>query len=130
MESKRGESEQSQETKSRTYEEEMSYIERITDYSFRIKKGCVPNMKVRKPCTPVYLRSLTMLINARNFHSCTTKVDGRFYVNSALETLMFEELEQHACAKGVGGFLPAVKQIANVAALPGIVGVRILISIR
>ncbi len=25
---------------------------------------------------------------------------------------------------GVGGFLPAVKQIANVAALPGIVGVR------
>ena len=24
---------------------------------------------------------------------------------------------------GVGGFLPAVKQIANVAALPGIVGV-------
>ena len=26
---------------------------------------------------------------------------------------------------GVGGFLPAVKQIANVAALPGIVGVRL-----
>jgi len=25
---------------------------------------------------------------------------------------------------GIGGFLPAVKQIANVAALPGIVGVR------
>ena len=25
---------------------------------------------------------------------------------------------------GVGGFLPAVKQIGNVAALPGIVGVR------
>ena len=26
--------------------------------------------------------------------------------------------------QGIGGFLPGVKQIANVAALPGIVGVR------
>ena len=32
-----------------------------------------------------------------------------------------EELQQHTRASGVGGFLPAVKQIANVAALPGIV---------
>ena len=29
----------------------------------------------------------------------------------------------HIPLPGVGGFLPAVKQIANVAALPGIVGV-------
>lgn len=36
---------------------------------------------------------------------------------------MFEELEQ-ACTKGgVGGFIPAVKQIGNVASLPAIVGV-------
>ena len=28
-------------------------------------------------------------------------------------------------SQGIGGFLPGVKQIANVAALPGIVGVRI-----
>uniref|UniRef100_A0A914X8Y1 3'-phosphate/5'-hydroxy nucleic acid ligase n=1 Tax=Plectus sambesii TaxID=2011161 RepID=A0A914X8Y1_9BILA len=35
---------------------------------------------------------------------------------------MFDELE-HACQPGgIGGFLPAVKQIANVASLPGIVG--------
>jgi tRNA-splicing ligase RtcB len=33
-----------------------------------------------------------------------------------------EELQQHSKAAGVGGFLPAVKQIANVSALPGIVG--------
>lgn len=47
------------------------------------------------------------------------RVEGRFYVNEHLEGLMFEELR--ASDKG-GGFLPAVKQIANVASLPGIVG--------
>jgi tRNA-splicing ligase RtcB len=51
------------------------------------------------------------------------QVEGRFYVNQELETLMLEELEQYCKARGVGGFLPAVKQIGNVAALPGIVGV-------
>uniref|UniRef100_A0A914W1B1 Uncharacterized protein n=1 Tax=Plectus sambesii TaxID=2011161 RepID=A0A914W1B1_9BILA len=52
----------------RSFVEEKSYIERISDCKFRIKQGFVPNMKV----------------------------EGRFYVNSALETLMFDELE-HAC---------------------------------
>lgn len=52
----------------------------------------------------------------------TFKVEGIFYVNSTLERLMFEEL-RNACRPGaVGGFLPGMKQIANVAALPGIVG--------
>lgn len=49
---------------------------------------------------------------------------GKFYVNSHLEKLMFDELQHHVKAGGVGGFLPAVKQIANVACLPGIVNVR------
>jgi len=48
-------------------------------------------------------------------------VEGVFYVNKFLEKLMLEEL-QNACRPGmIGGFLPGVKQIANVAALPGIV---------
>ena len=59
--------------------------------SRRIKLGFVPNMRV--PCT--------------------------FYVNQHLQTLMFEELEQFVSRGEVGGFLPAVKQLANVAALPG-----------
>lgn len=37
---------------------------------------------------------------------------------------MFEELEMSTKFGGIGGFLPGMKQIANVAALPGIVGVR------
>uniref|UniRef100_A0A1L8DAT5 RNA-splicing ligase RtcB homolog n=1 Tax=Nyssomyia neivai TaxID=330878 RepID=A0A1L8DAT5_9DIPT len=78
----------------RPYEEELKYIEKISPTCYRIKKGFQPNMKV----------------------------EGCFYVNSALEKLMFEEL-RNACRPGqAGGFLPGVKQIANVAALPGIVG--------
>eukprot|EP00604_Paraphysomonas_vestita_P004124 CAMPEP_0174822182 /NCGR_PEP_ID=MMETSP1107-20130205/14104_1 /TAXON_ID=36770 /ORGANISM="Paraphysomonas vestita, Strain GFlagA" /LENGTH=453 /DNA_ID=CAMNT_0016040463 /DNA_START=69 /DNA_END=1426 /DNA_ORIENTATION=+ len=48
-------------------------------------------------------------------------VPGIVYVNDALKELVFDELEQHCKAGGYGGFLPAVKQIGNVAALPGIV---------
>lgn len=77
---------------SRTFEEEKAFLEKISHNTWRIKKGFVPNMRV----------------------------EGRFYVNENLEPLMFEELKQHDSHGG--GFLPAVKQIANVACLPGIVG--------
>lgn len=49
------------------------------------------------------------------------KVEGVFYVNDFLEKLMFEELRNFAKSGDYGGFLPGMKQIANVAALPGIV---------
>ena len=74
-----------------------------------------------------------------------TQVEGIFYVNDHLKKLTYDELQHHTSSHGetgrerrkwlhvtnyyccllagVGGFLPAVKQIANVAALPGIVGV-------
>ena len=47
------------------------------------------------------------------------RVPCTFYVNQHLQTLMFEELEQFVSRGEVGGFLPAVKQLENVAALPG-----------
>lgn len=78
----------------RTFDEELEYIERINDHSFRIKIGFVPNMNV----------------------------EGIFYVNKHLERLMFDELQKSCEAGKNGGFLPGVKQVANVAALPGIVG--------
>jgi len=78
----------------RSYEDELKYLEKITPNSWRIKKGFVNNMNV----------------------------EGVFYVNDLLEKLMFDEL-RNSCRQGmVGGFLPGMKQIANVAALPGIVG--------
>ncbi|GFT92642.1 hypothetical protein NPIL_270081, partial [Nephila pilipes] len=49
------------------------------------------------------------------------KVEGIFYVNSHLEKLMFDELRNFCRPGTVGGFLPGMKQIGNVAALPGIV---------
>ena len=65
-------------------------------------------------------------MNAQQFHIDTGFVKGmnvpvKFYVNEPLQPLIFDELQKHAGAAGVGGFLPAVKQMANVAALPGIV---------
>ena len=48
-------------------------------------------------------------------------VPVNFYVNEKLKPLLFEELAQSCGKRGEGGFLPAVKQMANVAALPGIV---------
>ena len=50
------------------------------------------------------------------------QVEGTFYVNEKLQALMFDELKQSCISGGYGGFLPGVKQISNVAALPGIVG--------
>lgn len=80
----------------RTYEEETRFVRRVAPTQFEIDVGFVPNMRV----------------------------PGTFYVNDKLEELMFEELEHHTRSRGVGGFLPAMKQIANVAGLPGIVKVR------
>jgi hypothetical protein len=86
----------------RTYEQECGFVEQIDATSYRIKKGFVENMRV----------------------------PGHFYVNESIRDLLFEELRQFSRSSGsagqfsgaVGGFLPAMKQIANVAALPGIVG--------
>ncbi len=79
--------------KPRPYAQELKFLERLDKTSWRISKGMVPGMHV----------------------------PGIFYVNDHLETLMLEELKYHCDGGGVGGFLPAVKQIANVASLPGIV---------
>eukprot|EP00920_Eleutheroschizon_duboscqi_P036638 GHVT01088148.1.p1 GENE.GHVT01088148.1~~GHVT01088148.1.p1 ORF type:complete len:481 (+),score=17.79 GHVT01088148.1:817-2259(+) len=80
----------------RTFEEEKAYIraDGKVPGKYRIAIGFVPNMKV----------------------------EGVFYVNDALRPLLLDELSNFARTKGqAGGFLPAVKQIANVAGLPGIV---------
>lgn len=58
-----------------------------------------------------------------NDRSTGGQVEGIFYVNDPLERIMFDELKQHSAHQRFGGFLPGMKQIANVAALPGIVGV-------
>ena len=65
------------------------------------------------------LCTLSDLFEFHNFF----QVEGVFYVNDFLEKLMFDELKQSCRTGGYGGFLPGMKQIGNVAALPGIVGV-------
>ncbi|KAF8071042.1 RtcB-like protein [Scenedesmus sp. PABB004] len=77
----------------RTYEEEAAFIRQVSDVRYDVSPGFVPGMRV----------------------------PGTFYVNAALKDLLFDELKQHVARGEHGGFLPAVKQLANVAALPGIV---------
>ena len=75
------------------FPQELEFIHRETPSRFRIDTGFIPNMRV----------------------------PGYFYVNDALEPLIFEELKAAKSMSGTGGFLPAVTQISNVASLPGIV---------
>ena len=77
----------------RTYDQEKGFLEQLSPTKWRIKRGFVPNMNV----------------------------DGVFYVNAELQSLVFSELEQFCRANARQGFLPALKQIGNVAGLPGIV---------
>lgn len=79
--------------KPRSYKEELGFIEKMSKHSYKIDLGFVDNMNV----------------------------EGLFYINEKLEKSMFDELRNFANHGGVGGFMPGMKQIANVAALPGIV---------
>ena len=84
-----------QKGKNRTFQQEKQFMSRSKNSlkCYDIRKGFVDNMRV-----PV-----------------------KFYVNDKLEGLIFDELRHYSNNKDRGGFLPAVKQMANVAALPGIV---------
>ena len=85
---------QQQQSQRRTYEEELTYLHKVSETKYTIDIGFVPNMNV-----PAYA-----------------------LVNHDLEQLLLEELQHSCCGGGGGGgFLPALKQVANVAALPGIV---------
>ncbi len=74
-----------------SYEEQLQYLTKESSTRYRTDVGFVPNMKV----------------------------PGYVLVKDELEHLLLEELRQSIeGSKGGGGFLPALKQIANVAALP------------
>lgn len=98
----------------RKYEDELKFIERIDDTSWRIKKG----FQVGSTIVNLHFAGSTLIFPLQP----NMNVEGVFYVNKNLETLMFEELKNSCKSDGIGGFLPGMKQIANVAALPGIVG--------
>uniref|UniRef100_A0A0G4IET4 RNA-splicing ligase RtcB homolog n=1 Tax=Chromera velia CCMP2878 TaxID=1169474 RepID=A0A0G4IET4_9ALVE len=79
----------------RSFKQECEFIDRDKEcpVKYHIKKGFVNNMKV----------------------------EGVFYVNDALHDHLAEELSNYSRSSQKAGFLPAVKQIGNVASLPGIV---------
>ncbi|KAL3926085.1 MAG: hypothetical protein SGPRY_003470 [Prymnesium sp.] len=77
----------------RTYEEELSFLSQVSPTRTSIRVGFVPGMRV--PAT--------------------------LYISPSLSPLLLSELSQFTSSSSSHGFLPALKQIANVAALPGIV---------
>lgn len=83
----------------RTYADELAYLDLAEGPGGvvnRIRKGFVPNMRV----------------------------PGVFYANDAIRPMLLNELRGQVESEGGGGgggFLPALRQIANVATLPGIV---------
>lgn len=103
----------------RSLEEEKAYIRPCGGVHFQIETGFVPNMRVRRTAPPRGTTAPSAVTPRRG-----PQVPGAFYLNPNLQSLVYDELGQHVARGGTGGFLPAVKQIANVAALPGIVGVR------
>ena len=81
----------------RTIEEELTFLERISDTRYQVRVGFVPNMTV----------------------------PAEIIVNSDLQTLLVQELRDTCCvgpySEAEQSFIPALRQAANVAALPGIV---------
>jgi hypothetical protein len=80
----------------RTLEEELAFLTRVSPTKYIVKPGFVPNMKV----------------------------SAEIIVNDDLENLLIQELRDTCCDTNSGGdssFIPALRQAANVAALPGIV---------
>ena len=81
----------------RTIEEELTFLKRISDTRYQVQVGFVPNMKV----------------------------PAEIIVNADLETLLVQELRDTCCIgpydEAEQSFIPALRQAANVAALPGIV---------
>ena len=67
----------------RTIKEEKSFIEKVDECKYRIKKGFVPNMRV----------------------------DAYFFVTDKLKDLIYEELEDFCDKVGSGGFIPAVSRL-------------------
>ncbi|KAK1444442.1 hypothetical protein BgAZ_103480 [Babesia gibsoni] len=80
-------------SKRSTYEAEKAFIEKhpFARHMYVVRKGFVPGMNV----------------------------EGYVFANENLSNLLFQELRQYSSESGT--FLPALKQLANVAALPGIV---------
>ena len=80
----------------RTYDQECNYLTKRSSVIWDIKRGFVENMNV----------------------------PGVFFASELLIPALMTELQKYSSHKphtGGGGFLPALKQVGNVAALPGIV---------
>jgi len=112
----------------RTFEEELTFLEKINANKYRVNIGFVPNMRIHADV--IVNQPLEDLLVAELRESCSCEC----HPSAAGEHDNHNEDEEGKDAvapssshkrpppkKKMGGFIPALKQMANVAALPGIV---------
>lgn len=80
----------------RTYADECAYLEKLSDCSYRIKKGFVPNMNVS---AIIIMGMWSMFVKGSKFNT-PIQVEGLFYVNDMLKNLMYDELKHHSASQG------------------------------
>ena len=86
----------------RSFSEECSYIEPVSDYCYKIKKGFVPNMKVGPSFRSALqiIRMFSVILTSAALFPSALQVEGLFYVNDFLKKLMYDELKHHCAAQG------------------------------
>lgn len=102
----------------RTYEEEIEYLEKVNAFKYRVNKGFVPNMSV---CAEVLVNQpLEDLLLTELKESCICCQEKEINKGVDKDSSTQHKPKPKSKPKN-GGFIPALKQMANVAALPGIV---------
>ncbi len=96
----------------RTFNEEIAFLEKINPTKYRVNIGFVPNMRVHADVLVNEPLEELLLTELKEAIGCLCEPDGE--ENSNNKKYKKSKAEQK-------GFIPALKQMANVAALPGIV---------
>lgn len=133
------EHQQQKKQKQRTIEEELTFLKRTSCTTCQVQVGASIHVSSRANCKQCHVsfthpqqRSHPSLcrvfrsFRTRHGHSPgfvpNMKVPAEIIVNDDLQALLVQELEDSCCGpKSAGAFVPALRQAANVAALPGIV---------
>ena len=102
----------------RTFEEEIAFLEKISPTKYRVNIGFVPNMRV--PADVLVNEPLEKLLLTELKEATGCQCESDFTGEGSKKGSGGKRYYKKSKAKQKG-FIPALKQMANVAALPGIV---------
>jgi tRNA-splicing ligase RtcB len=112
----------------RTFEEELTFLEKINANKYRVNIGFVPNMRihadviVNQPLEDLLVAELRESCSCECHPSAAGEHDNHNKDKEGKDAVVPSSSQKRPPPKKkMGGFIPALKQMANVAALPGIV---------